>query len=60
MFFSGPSDFVLAEKENGNNGKYMNRAAQKTSLRTFMLEIGKFESSLAQQSILILTTTFLA
>lgn len=29
MFFSGPSDFILAEKENGNNGKYMNRAAQK-------------------------------
>lgn len=58
--FSGPFDFVQAMTENGNNGKYVNRPAQKTSVRSVMLEIGRFQSSLAQQSILILTTTFLA
>jgi len=60
VLFSDTSDFVLAEKENERNGKYRNRAAQKTSVHSFVFDIGKSESGLAQQSILILTTSFLA
>lgn len=59
-FFSGPSDFVLVEKENGNNGKYMNGAPQNISGPSFLLDTDRFESSLPQQSILIPTTAFLA